>query len=76
MTSTQPIILFDKVNKWYGNSYHVLRDIDLNVATGEKPRLIDASSSDGSIWCRIALLARTQRRVESDESNPPRAPTA
>ena len=27
------IITFDKVNKWYGNNFHVLRDIDLTVAT-------------------------------------------
>ena len=25
-----PIIQFDKVNKWYGNSFHVLRDIELS----------------------------------------------
>ena len=27
---TEPIISFDKVNKWYGNDFHVLRDIDLH----------------------------------------------
>ena len=27
-----PIIAFEKVNKWYGDNFHVLRDIDLNVA--------------------------------------------
>ena len=30
----EPIISFDKVNKWYGNAFHVLRDIDLQVARG------------------------------------------
>ena len=29
---SEPIIDFDKVNKWYGNDFHVLRDIDLKVA--------------------------------------------
>ena len=33
---TEPIIRFDKVNKWYGNDFHVLRDIDLDVAKGER----------------------------------------
>ena len=32
----QPIITFEKVNKWYGNNFHVLRDIDLSVAKGER----------------------------------------
>ena len=32
----EPIILFDKVNKWYGDNFHVLRDIDLAVAPGER----------------------------------------
>ena len=32
----EPIIKFDKLNKWYGNNFHVLRDIDLNVAQGER----------------------------------------
>ena len=31
---SQPIIEFAKVNKWYGNSFHVLRDIDLQVDGG------------------------------------------
>ena len=32
----EPIITFDKVNKWYGNNFHVLRDIDLQVGAGER----------------------------------------
>ena len=32
----EPIITFDKVNKWYGNNFHVLRDINLSVAKGER----------------------------------------
>ena len=37
-TMTEPIIRFDKVNKWYGNNFHVLRDIDLAVAHGRAHR--------------------------------------
>ena len=28
----EPIIKFDKLNKWYGNSFHVLRDIEKQKA--------------------------------------------
>jgi general L-amino acid transport system ATP-binding protein len=48
----QPIIVFDKVNKWYGNSYHVLRDIDLSVATGEKIVICGPSGSGKSTLIR------------------------
>ncbi len=41
------IITFDKVNKWYGNNFHVLRDIDLTVARGE--RIVIASTGSRSI---------------------------
>jgi general L-amino acid transport system ATP-binding protein len=52
MNSNQPIIVFDKVNKWYGNSYHVLRDIELNVATGEKIVICGPSGSGKSTLIR------------------------
>ena len=43
---SEPIITFDKVNKWYGNNFHVLRDIDLSVAKGERIVIcVEASSS-------------------------------
>jgi len=29
-----PIITFEKVNKWYGDDFHVLRDVDLAVEPG------------------------------------------
>ena len=32
--NTDSIIRFEKVNKWYGNAFHVLRDIDLDVRPG------------------------------------------
>ncbi len=52
MPNSQPIIVFDKVNKWYGNSYHVLRDIDLSVATGEKIVICGPSGSGKSTLIR------------------------
>jgi len=52
MNSNQPIIVFDKVNKWYGNSYHLLRDIQLSVATGEKIVICGPSGSGKSTLIR------------------------
>jgi general L-amino acid transport system ATP-binding protein len=49
---TEPIIKFDKVNKWYGNSFHVLRDIDLNVAPGERIVICGPSGSGKSTLIR------------------------
>jgi general L-amino acid transport system ATP-binding protein len=47
-----PIITFDKVNKWYGNSFHVLRDIDLVVARGERIVICGPSGSGKSTLIR------------------------
>jgi general L-amino acid transport system ATP-binding protein len=49
---TEPIITFDKVNKWYGNSFHVLRDIDLSVAKGERIVICGPSGSGKSTLIR------------------------
>ncbi len=49
---SEPIILFDKVNKWYGNDFHVLRDIDLSVAKGEKIVICGPSGSGKSTLIR------------------------
>jgi general L-amino acid transport system ATP-binding protein len=49
---TQPIITFDKVNKWYGNDFHVLRDIDLQVAKGERIVVCGPSGSGKSTLIR------------------------
>ena len=49
---TQPIITFDKVNKWYGNNFHVLRDIDLTVAKGERIVVCGPSGSGKSTMIR------------------------
>jgi general L-amino acid transport system ATP-binding protein len=46
------IITFDKVNKWYGNSFHVLRDIDLSVAKGERIVICGPSGSGKSTLIR------------------------
>src|SRR5512133_4068935 len=48
----QPIIIFDKVNKWYGNNFHVLRDIDLSVAKGERIVICGPSGSGKSTLIR------------------------
>ena len=50
----EPIIVFDKLNKWYGNNFHVLRDIDPNRALGE--RIVSCGPSDsGRIWAQLRL---------------------
>ncbi len=49
---TAPIIRFDKVNKWYGNDFHVLRDINLDVAKGERIVICGPSGSGKSTLIR------------------------
>jgi general L-amino acid transport system ATP-binding protein len=49
---TEPIIQFKKVNKWYGNAFHVLRDIDLDVAKGERIVICGPSGSGKSTLIR------------------------
>jgi general L-amino acid transport system ATP-binding protein len=46
------IIIFDKVNKWYGNNFHVLRDIDLRVKAGERIVICGPSGSGKSTLIR------------------------
>ena len=50
--TSSPIITFDKVNKWYGNNFHVLRDIDLSVAKGERIVICGPSGSGKSTLIR------------------------
>ena len=50
--TTDPIISFEKVNKWYGNNFHVLRDIDLQVARGERIVICGPSGSGKSTLIR------------------------
>ena len=65
---TEPIILFDKVNKWYGNAFHVLRDIDLSVARGERIVICGPSGSGKStlIRCINRLEEHQQGRLLVD----------
>jgi general L-amino acid transport system ATP-binding protein len=63
-----PIISFEKVNKWYGNDFHVLRDIDLNVAKGERIVICGPSGSGKStlIRCINRLEEHQQGRLVVD----------
>jgi general L-amino acid transport system ATP-binding protein len=49
---SDPIIAFEKVNKWYGNAFHVLRDIDLVVGKGERIVICGPSGSGKSTLIR------------------------
>ena len=49
---TEPIITFNKVNKWYGNNFHVLRDIDLTITQGERLVICGPSGSGKSTLIR------------------------
>ena len=65
---TEAIISFDKVNKWYGNDFHVLRDIDLSVARGERIVICGPSGSGKStlIRCINRLEEHQQGRLVVD----------
>ena len=65
---SEPIITFDKVNKWYGNNFHVLRDIDLSVAKGERIVVCGPSGSGKStmIRCINRLEEHQQGRLVVD----------
>ena len=64
---TTPIITFDKVNKWYGD-FHVLRDIDLTVAKGERIVICGPSGSGKStlIRCINRLEEHQEGRLTVD----------
>jgi len=59
-----PAILLDRVNKWFG-SLHVLRDVSLNVATGERVVVCGPSGSGKStlIRCINRLEAHQEGRI-------------
>jgi general L-amino acid transport system ATP-binding protein len=65
---SEPIILFEKVNKWYGDDFHVLRDIDLAVAPGERIVICGPSGSGKStlIRCINRLEEHQQGRIVVD----------
>jgi general L-amino acid transport system ATP-binding protein len=50
--ASEHIIIFDKVNKWYGNNFHVLRDVDLHVRRGERIVICGPSGSGKSTLIR------------------------
>ncbi len=62
---SDPIIIFEKVNKWYGDDFHVLRDIDLSVAKGERIVICGPSGSGKStlIRCINRLEEHQQGRL-------------
>ena len=49
---TENIITFEKVNKWYGKHFHVLRDIDLEIEKGERIVVCGPSGSGKSTLIR------------------------
>ena len=58
----EPIIDFAKVNKWYGDAFHALRDIDLTVSRGERVVICGPSGSGKSTLVRcINGLERHQQ---------------
>jgi general L-amino acid transport system ATP-binding protein len=65
---SEHIITFDKVNKWYGNQFHVLRDIDLQVKPGERIVVCGPSGSGKStlIRCINRLEAHQQGQLVVD----------
>ena len=68
MSNHHPIITFEKVNKWYGNHFHVLRDIDLTVAKGERIVICGPSGSGKStlIRCINRLEEHQQGKIIVD----------
>ena len=65
---TEPIIRFDKVNKWFGSDFHVLRDIDLSIRAGERLVICGPSGSGKStlIRCINALEDYQEGRLTVD----------
>ena len=63
----EPVIRIEKMNKWYG-SFHVLRDIDLNVEKGERIVVCGPSGSGKStmIRCINRLEVHQEGRIIVD----------
>jgi general L-amino acid transport system ATP-binding protein len=51
-TQGEGSIRFERVNKWYGDSFHVLRDIDLAIGRGERLVICGPSGSGKSTLVR------------------------
>jgi len=60
-TSNEPMVLLERVNKWFGD-FHVLRDIDLTVNRGERFVVCGPSGSGKS------TLIRCINRLEEHQS--------
>ncbi len=67
-TEATPIITFENVNKWYGNNFHVLRDINLEVKRGERIVICGPSGSGKStlIRCINRLEEHQEGRIIVD----------
>ena len=63
VVEAEPIIQFEKVNKWFGN-FHVLKDIDLKVGRGERIVICGPSGSGKS-----TLIRCINRLEEHQEGN-------
>ena len=66
-TGEQPAIVLDKVNKWYG-AMHVLRDVSMTVAQGERVVVCGPSGSGKStmIRCINRLETHQEGRIVVD----------
>src|ERR1700754_3938407 len=60
-TNAPPIILLDKVNKWYG-AMHVLRDVSMAVA--EKERVVVCGPSGSGKSTMIRCINRLETHQE------------
>ena len=47
-----PMVRFEQLNKWFGRDFHVLRDIDLEIARGERLVVCGPSGSGKSTLIR------------------------
>jgi len=66
-SASEPIVVLDKVNKWYGD-FHVLRDVSLAVGRGEKIVICGPSGSgkSTSIRCINRLEEHQEGRIVVD----------
>jgi len=59
MPMTDPVIQFERVNKWFESGLHVLRDIDLRVQPGERIVICGPSGSGKSTLIRCVNALET-----------------
>lgn len=62
--ASDPAVLMQGVNKWYG-TYHALRDIDLNVARGERIVICGPSGSGSRPSSVVSISWRPFRKAAS-----------